>query len=343
MTLNTHWFPAAVPAKPSGRYAHVIVLRETTSYAVFQTDGELNTARVNSGLTHSDVMTRLTIFKRKQTTPERLTGRQLLRRYEFLSDQPYDDKAKRDTDDAGRLICDYNFHFCYQCPDCVTYGFAIGDSGSEKSKVITDTAYSLTDYASSHETFTLNAPYESGTMSREGVVTSRINEADHVKPQVLFPTVITLRDVTAPLFRYGLNNILRTRHYGAQTTRTGGVANHVLAIVLSDGEIVSNLKLCQALYDALQEQFQPPDPVDPALARAAAERLIPGLLRADNVAVDQLLMGDDLAAFLTGFAAETNSEAGVRALLEAAFADSRRYYETYVKKSAPAKKDAKGK
>ncbi len=334
MTLNENWFPRAVPAKPSGHYAHLLVLRETTSYAVFQTDGELNTARVNRGRSDAEIMTRLTIFKRKQTTPERLTGRQLLRRHGYLSEQLFDEKAKREADDAGRPICDYNVHFCKQCPDCITYGFAIGDAGSEKSKVITDTAYSLTDYASSHETFTLNAPFEGGTMSREGVVTSRINEADHVKPQVLFPTIITIRDATAPLFRYVLNNVLRTKHYGAQTTRTGGVANHVLAIALTDGEIVSNLKLCQALHDALQPQLRPPDPIDPVAARAAAERLFPDLLRADHVAVDQLLMGDELAAYLADFTAQANSEAGVRALLEAAFADSRRYYETYVKKAA---------
>ena len=107
------------------------------------------------------------------------------------------------------------------CPDCITYGFAIGDSGSEKSKVITDTAYSLTAYDDCHETRTLNAPYEDGTMSRQGKVTSRINEQDHVKPGVIFPAVITARDVTANLFRYVLNNVVRTRHYGAQTTRTG--------------------------------------------------------------------------------------------------------------------------
>lgn len=210
MTLNTDWFPKAVPGKPSGHYAHIVVLRETTSYAIFQTDGELNTARISSGLAHPEPMTRLTIFKRKQTTPERLTGRELLRRYEFLSSEPYDEKKKSTVDANGRLICDYNVQFCNQCPDCITYGFAIGDSGSEKSKVITDTAYSLTDYAASHETFTLNAPYESGTMSREGQVTSRINEADHVKPQVLFPTVITVRDATAALFEYVVNNVIRT-------------------------------------------------------------------------------------------------------------------------------------
>ncbi len=238
MTLNTNWFPKNVPSKPSGYYAHIIMVRETNSYAVFQTDGELNTARVGTSTANHDPMTRLTIFKRKQTTPERLKGRELLRRYDFLSDAPSAKKAKTgDTDDNGVLICDYNEFFCKQCPDCITYGFAIGDSGSEKSKVITDTAYSLTNYASSHETFTLNAPYESGTMSREGDTTSRINEADHVKPQVFFPTVLTIRDVTAPLFVYVLNNVLRTKHYGAQTTRTGSVSNHILGIVLTDGEI----------------------------------------------------------------------------------------------------------
>lgn len=337
MTLNTNWFPTAVPSKPSGHYAHIIVLRETTSYAIFQTDGELNTARVSRGRQATDPMTRITLFKRKQTTPERLTGRELLRRYQLLSAEPYDDKKKGvNVDTNGLPICDYNVQFCNQCPDCITYGFAIGDSGSEKSKVITDTAYSLTDYASSHETFTLNAPYESGTMSREGSVTSRINEADHVKPQVLFPTVITIRDATLPLFEYVLNNVIRTKHYGAQTTRTGGVENHILAVALTDGEIFSNLKFCQTLYDELAEAIQPPAPVDVALARTRATAVIPNLLRADGVTVDQLLSGDNLAQFLNEFSARLSDSTTMQTLLQTAFTDSQRYYETYI--SPPKKK-----
>lgn len=226
--------------------------------------------------------------------------------------------------------------FCNQCPDCITYGFAIGDSGSEKSKVITDTAYSLTDYASSHETFTLNAPYESGTMSREGSVTSRINEADHVKPQVLFPTVVTIRDATLPLFEYVLNNVIRTKHYGAQTTRTGGVENHILAITLTDGEIFSNLKFCQTLYDELAETIQPPAPVDVALARTKATTIIPNLLSADGVTVDQLLSGDTLVQFLNEFSARLSEGKTMQALLQTAVTDSQRYYETYI--SPPKKK-----
>lgn len=338
MSLNAKWFPSEVPAKPSGHYAHIIALRVTDSYAVFQTDGELNTARVRAGLQDAELMTRLTLFKRKQTTPERLAGRELLRRYGLLSAEPSD--GKTETDAEGHLICDYNVAFCKQCPDCITYGFAIGDAGSEKSKVITDTGYSLTSYDSSHEAFTLNAPYEGGTMSRDGVVTSRINEADHVRPQVIFPAVITARDVTAALFEYTLNNVLRTRRYGAQTTRTGTVSNHIVAIALTDGEIFSNLKFTQALYDALKAKnaINPPDPIDPVLAYEAAQALVPDLLKADGIAVDQLLIGKELDAVLSQMRTRLDDHVAVKQLLEAAFGDSRKYAHTYVVKKPKAAK-----
>lgn len=338
MALNTKWFPTEVPAKPSGHYAHIIALRVTDSYAVFQTDGELNTARVRAGLQDAELMTRLTIFKRKQTTPERLAGRELLRRYGLLSDEPSEGKAEIDA--KGRPICDYNVAFCKQCPDCITYGFAIGDAGSEKSKVITDTGYSLTAYDSSHEAFTLNAPFEGGTMSRQGEVTSRINEADHVRPQVIFPAVITARDVTTSLFEYVLNNVLRTRRYGAQTTRTGTVSNHIIAIALADGEIFSNLKLTQALYDALNAQnaIHPPDPIDPVAACKTALALVPELLKADGVAVDQLLIGAELDAVLQPMQTRLNDAVAVKQLLNAAFNDSRKYAQTYIAKKSKAAK-----
>ena len=339
MSLNLQWFPSEVPAKPSGHYAHIITLRVTDSYALFQTDGELNTARVRAGIVDAELMTRLTIFKRKQTTPERLTGRELLRRYDLLSDEPAGEKAP-EADAKGRLICDYNVNFCKQCPDCITYGFAIGDAGSEKSKVITDTAYSLTAYDSSHEAFTLNAPFEGGTMSRQGEVTSRINEADHVRPQVIFPAVITARDVTAALFDYVLTNVLRTRRYGTQTTRTGTVSNLIVAIALTDGEVFSNLKFAQALHDALKAQgeLRPPDPINPTAAYQAAQALTPELLKADGVAVDQLLLGEELRDLHRSVQARLDDTTGVRQLLTAAFGDSRKYAQTYVLKKPKAAK-----
>ena len=329
--LNTAWFPPQVLPKPSGYYAHLVMLRVTDSYALFQTDGELNTARIRLGERTPGFVSRIEIFKRKQTTPERLVGRELLRHYSFLSPEPSVDRRK--TTDAQSLpICDYNVAFCMTCPDCVTYGFAIGDSGSEKSKVITDTAYSLTPYDDSHETRTLNAPFESGTMSREGTVTSRINEQDHVKPGVLFPSVITVRDVTVNLFRYVVHNVLRTRHYGAQTTRTGAMTNHLIAIILADGEMSSNLKFTQRLYDALQDQgaIQPPDPVDVPTALEVARALVPQLVAEDGVVVEQLLTGEELDTLVREVRAADGNQ--VRQWLQAAFTDSQAYYERWIVK-----------
>lgn len=331
-TLKTDWFLKQVPGKPMGRYAHIVTVRATDSYPLFQTDGELNTARVSTSVAVKDPMTRITIFKRKQSTPERLVGRELLRRYGFISGEEGGDK--KDTGADGLPICDYNVKFCTQCPDCISYGFAIGDSGSEKSKVITDSAYSLTSYEHSHEAFTLNAPYEDGTMTRHGEVTSRINEQDHVTPQVIFPSIVTTRDLTENLFLYVLNNIQRAKRYGAQTTRTGRMQNHIVAIVLADGEIFSNLLFTQTLYDALQSRgkINPPDPVDLQDVIAAAEEIVPSLVKRDGVTVDHLLMGNDLLAFLNEVSA-----LDVKTLLEKAFADSRAYHEAWVAKAGKKK------
>jgi CRISPR-associated protein Csc2 len=335
-TLNTDWFLQEVPGKPMGRYAHIVLLRITDSYSLFQTDGELNTARVRAGQVEGDIVTRLTMFKRKQSTPERLVGRELLRRHGFLSGDMANTQGKAFTDENGLPICDYNVRFCTECPDCITYGFAIGDAGSEKSKVITDTAYSLTTYADSHEAFTLNAPYEDGTMTRLGEVTSRINEQDHIQPQVIFPAVVTARDLTSNLFLYVLNNVLRTRRYGAQTTRTGRIRNQIVAIALTDGEIFSNLKLTQRLYDALHAQnaISPPDPIDPAVAFNVAAGLISDLLTEDGVQVDQLLIGTELEGLLQNMNSLASDETQLKGLLGNAFADSRAYHSVWIAKSS---------
>lgn len=339
-TLNARWFPSQVPPKPSGHYAHIVMLRVTDSYPLFQTDGELNTARVSAGAKNKQIITRLTMFKRKQTTPERLTGRELLRRYGFISPESVAQGDKRDTDDNGLPIDEYNVNFCQWTPDAICYGYAIGDTGSERSKVLTDTGYSLTSYDDSHETFTLNAPYESGSMSQRGEVTSRINEQDHIRPQVIFPSVLTARDLTLPLFRYVLINVLRTRRYGAQTTRTGRMENRVVAIVLADGEIFSNLKFTQYLFDTIQaeQMINPPDPVDPGTAVEMAQKLIPALLQDDGIVQSQLLMGSELLALLQELKQEVSTEVGMKAALQAAFDDSEAYHRAWLTKSGKGKK-----
>ncbi|MEO1387151.1 MAG: type I-D CRISPR-associated protein Cas7/Csc2 [Cyanobacteria bacterium J06634_6] len=328
-TIDPKHFHSEIPAKPMGKYAHFITLRVTESYPLFQTDGELNKARVRAGEKHSEAISRLAMFKRKQSSPERLTGRELLRNYQI------GDWEK----------CDYNVDFSKTTPDCILYGFAIGDSGSEKSKVVVDTAYSITPFDDSHLNFTLNAPYESGTMSRNGEVTSRINSQDHILPQVFFPSIVTLKDATEAGFLYVLNNILRTRHYGAQTTRTGRVRNELVGVVFADGEIVSNLRWTQSIYDLMKDaspsQINPPDPLNEDHVLEAARGSMISLMSKECIPHTDLF-GADLEPFLKEAFAITSDENNLRALLTQANEESTAYAKKYIAKpTTKAKKGSK--
>lgn len=320
-TIDPKFFHQEIPYKPMGKYAHFLTMRVTESYPLFQTDGELNKARVRAGIQDQNTISRLAMFKRKQSTPERLVGRELLRSYGLV-------KAEE---------CEYNEKFAMNNPDCIIYGFAIGDSGSEKSKVVVDTAFSISAFDQSHETFTLNAPYESGTMSKQGSVTSRINSQDHIKPQVFFPSIVTLKDPTEATFLYVFNNILRTRHYGAQTTRTGRVRNELIGVVFADGEIVSNLRWTQAIYDQMKSDntLKSPDPLDENNVVDAAEHTILELLTKEFI-VHTDFIGTKFAPLLTEVKSLTSSEEGIKRALQNADVEAKNYFAKYVEKPKKA-------
>lgn len=315
-------FHQDIPKLPMGKYAHIIVLRETNSFALFQTDGELNISRVSLGRKEQTPGTRIVLFKRKQSTPERLTGRELLRRYELVAE------------------CKYNTDkFCKRCPDCIYYGFAIGDQGSERSKVLVDSAFSITGYDMSHQQFTFNAPSENGTMSEDGKMRTALGEQDYVLPQVYFPSVITIKDPTEAEFIYVLNNVLRTKRYGAQNTRTGTVENLVTGIVFSDGEIFSNLQLTQSVYDALSSEQRAKTPLPQAAVLQAMADVVPVLLSEDSL-VAQLFAGERLQTLLQEVMQVTSDEERLISLLTQANAESNRYAQAYGigAKEAKAKK-----
>ncbi|MEG3864524.1 MULTISPECIES: type I-D CRISPR-associated protein Cas7/Csc2 [unclassified Microcoleus] len=327
-TLDSKFFHDEIPAKPMGKYAHFITIRVTESYPLFQTDGELNKARVTAGIEkkNNNIISRLAMFKRKQSTPERLTGRELLRNYKI------GDWEK----------CDYNVDFSKTTPDCILYGFAIGDSGSEKSKVVVDTAYSITPFDDSHLNFTLNAPFESGTMSRQGEVTSRINSQDHILPQVFFPSIVTLKDPTETGFLYVFNNILRTRHYGAQTTRTGRVRNELIGVIFADGEIVSNLRWTQKIYDLMSAagKINPPDPLNEDDVLTHANRAISELMDGECISHRDFL-GESFNSLLAEVKSISSDETQLQAMLTQANTESTAYAQKHILKSS--EKGKKGK
>ena len=325
-TLDSKFFHDEIPAKPMGKYAHFITVRVTESYPLFQTDGELNKARVSAGIEDKTQISRLAMFKRKQSTPERLTGRELLRNYKI------GDWEK----------CDYNVDFSKTTPDCILYGFAIGDSGSEKSKVVVDTAYSITPFDDSHLNFTLNAPFESGTMSRQGEVTSRINSQDHILPQVFFPSIVTLKDPTETGFIYVFNNILRTRHYGAQTTRTGRVRNELIGVIFADGEIVSNLRWTQKIYDLMSSagKINPPDPLNEDDVLTHANRAISELMDGECISHRDFL-GESFNSLLAEVKSISSDETKLQAMLTQANTESTAYAQKHILKSSEKAKKGK--
>ena len=314
-----------IPKAPTGRYAHLVVVRETESFPVFQTDGTLNIAKVSAGLRNGQIdnsLIRLAMFKRKQSSPERLTGRELLRRAGVTQNE----------DNDGQDYCDYNEKFCTTCPDCVYYGFAIGDSGSEKSKVYVDTAYSITGYDESHQQFSFNALYEKGNMSQHGGVRSSFGEQDHIVPQVFFPSVITIKDVTVNSFAYVLNNVLRTKRYGAQTTRTGRLSNRIVGVVFADGEIFSNLKFTQTIYDALGDD-KSETPLNPAKVVQTAQTVTSQLLQDDNVNY-RLLDGENLQQLLGIVKSVTTDEEILHRFLQEANTETQEYSRRVIQKAS---------
>src|SRR6266704_134838 len=304
-------FQQDIPKLPMGKYAHIITLRETNSFALFQTDGELNISRVSLGRREQTPGTRIVLFKRKQSTPERLTGRELLRRYGLVEN------------------CKYNTaEFCKRCPDCIYYGFAIGNEGSERSKVLVDSAFSITGYDMSHQQFTFNAPSENGTMNEDGKMKTALGEQDYVLPQVYFPSVVTIKDPTEAEFIYVMNNVLRTNRYVAQNTRTGTVENHITGIVFSDGEIFSNLQLTQSVYDALSPEQRAKTPLPQEAVLEAMKSVTPILLREDGL-VAQHYEGERLQTLIQEVIQITSSEDRLISMLTQANAESNRYAQTY--------------
>jgi CRISPR-associated protein Csc2 len=292
---------------------------------VFQTDGVLNTVRTQAGLKTPDPMSRLVMFKRKQITPERLAGRELLRSLNLTS---------ADSTDKEKF-CEYNGEgSCKKCPDCIIYGFAIGDSGSERSKVYSDSAFSLSSYEQSHRSFTFNAPFEGGTMSEKGVMRSAINELDHVLPEITFPTVETLRDPSLEGFIYVLGNLLRTRRYGAQESRTGTMTNHIIGIVLCDGEIFSNLHFTQALYDAIKPDINAP--IADIINKAT--EVMTNLLNDEPVRKNQIITGSQLTQLLTEVSGIYQNETQLQETISTLYQQTKTYAETF---GAVAKKSKK--
>ncbi len=239
---------------PQSRYLTLIVLRKAESEMIFRTEGSgegLARDTVHAGLEDREPISRVTISKRKQTAVERRTGRELLRQHNLLF-YAADSRGNRPEEEEN--ICALNRNKpCGICADCMIYGYAVGGGGAQKSRVITDDAFSIQSYQAVTAKRTFNALYDNNTMRDpvSGDASSSIQEDEYVKPETLFIEMQTLKDLTATEIRYVLANVLRSRRYGAISSRLGKMRNAIVGAIFSDCELFSNLELTQSVYDRL--------------------------------------------------------------------------------------------
>lgn len=279
---------------PLGRYVSLILVRKTESETLFRTEGageDLCKEFVRAGGSDDAVIQRVVITKRKQTAVERRTGRELLREHGLLYAK--DDKSG---------VCALNRNnACERCLDCMIYGFAVGGGGAQKSRVITDDAFSILPAGVVSAKRTGNALFDNSTMRdpQTGTPSQAIYEEPYVKPETHFLEIETLKDVTLGEWVYVLGNILRSTRYGAVSSRQGRVKNTLAGVVFTNCEIFSNLELTQAVYDLLKEK----DPElnfplrDADVMTAVAEATL--LLMKEVASADPLVLGPTEAAQIT--------------------------------------------
>lgn len=323
MTLQSlqkyaHLFAPTVPRTPTARYASVILLRETKSYAIFTTEGgeQQDVEQTPAGLTHPESTSRLVMFKRKQVAPERRTGKALLRQYGVFpyavenGQVLYGEEAAQVKDHYDD--CYLTAGLCSHCPDCLTYGYAaIEGEGARKARVMTDTCFTVRPYEIIQKQVKFNVIDEVTHTS------GAIIEYDYTTPGVFLPAVETTVDLTAGEFTYVLGNVLRTTRYGKESTRQGYVRNHVLAIAFSDVELFSNLEFTQAFYDAFVEAGI--DLVNGSLALPNFQKHAPQIVQqlTDEIAGRlALVVGEELEAVLGEVRALNRDEIRLAAFLK---------------------------
>lgn len=330
-----HRFVSSIPYTPTGRYASIILLRETKSYAVFTTEGgeQQDVEATRAGLEHRERADRLVMFKRKQVAPERRTGKALLRQYGAFPLAVLDTKndravsgvaigeseiialekaKKKDQEFTKYEDCYLIDGLCTRCPDCLTYGYAaVKGEGARKARVMTDSCFSVRDYSLIQKRIKFNVIDERRHTS------STITEYDYTMPEVFLPAVVTTVDLTPDEFVYILGNVMRNQRYGKESTRQGTIRNHVVGIAFSDVELFANLEFTQAFYDA----FRGDNGIDLAGYLSLADfqkHLDPVLdkLVADIVGRLELIRGDDLGRLLSAVRVLNQDERRLRAFLQ---------------------------
>ncbi|MHC1582997.1 MAG: type I-D CRISPR-associated protein Cas7/Csc2 [Candidatus Syntropharchaeia archaeon] len=305
------YFVKSYSEYPQANYISVVLLRKTESETILRTEGSgegLNEEMTYAGLEDNERIMRVIFSKRKQVAVERRTGRELLRKFELLG--YYDNGNFRE--------CKLNMNEpCGRCMDCMVYGYAVGDGGAQKSRVLYENAYSV--LASQHitSTKTFNAIYENGTMRKPGTgqASASINSDKYVIPETYFADVVTFRDLTEAEFIYSVGNILRSRRYGAISSRMGKMTNFIVAIVASNYEVFSSLELTKKIYDHLKTNGEVRETPDVQEMKKIAEEGVNELVQ-ECIGERKPILQDELEGIISFVKSNYDNEETIKEILK---------------------------
>jgi CRISPR-associated protein Csc2 len=231
--------------KPKENYVNVLILRELKSAAIFTTDGvEANSAIIRIGNIEETVGK---LFGRKQVASDRRKAKALQRT--LISEEMNKVMGKDGWNGCTMKVNE----MCQRCPECALFGSAASEeSVSITSRVMYDEAYTVRALSAIVEEFFQNAPGDDYTKKP----TSGIREPDFFKEGVLFPCVVTLKDVTVEEVLFFLNITDRNSRYGATGTRFGKTQNHILGVYASHREGPSSLEVTRKIALKLAEDVK---------------------------------------------------------------------------------------
>jgi len=238
--------------KPKENYVNILVLRELKSAARFTTDGvEANSAVIRIGNMEETVGK---LFGRKQVASDRRKAKALQRT--LISEEMKEAGGTKGWDECTMKVDE----MCQRCPECALFGSAASKEGiSITSRVMYDEAYTIRALNAIVEEFFQNAPGDDYAKKP----TSHINEPDFFKEGVLFPCVVTLKDVTVEEVLFFLNITDRNSRYGATGTRFGKTQNHILGVYASHREGPSSLEVTRGIALKLAEKVKGDDADQP--------------------------------------------------------------------------------
>ena len=233
--------------QPTENYVHFIVLEHLQDYTVFTQDGQnilsVDTKDVING---KNVVTRGVQFIRKITATLRRKSKSLLRTHAPDVVSIGEDGRMAGMKAMGKLD-----------PDDALFGFAVGDSESNKdgvafagkSRVKTGSSFTIQPLSKDIvDVITFNAQSDE---TRIGEPSTALGEKEYFLPEAMFPMIITLQDPCEEDVLYLMYVIDKCKRTGAVSSRNGRVDYHVAGIVFNHEELPSNLEVSQKMFEII--------------------------------------------------------------------------------------------